>query len=41
LRESVIGIDAGIGVVGFLKGVGRIAYTHRIDDFHTYGLRNL
>lgn len=31
----VLHIDAGTGVVGFSKGVGRVARTYRIDDFHT------
>ena len=37
MRESVIGIDAGIGVVGFVKGVGRIA-RYTMNDSHTHGL---
>jgi hypothetical protein len=34
---DVLHIDAGTGVVGFSKGVGRVARTYRIDDFYTYG----
>lgn len=34
----VFAIDARAGVVGFLKGVGRIAYTYRMDIFQTYHL---